>query len=101
MDKVNIYFIKNKQKFLNQMHYSRYHGGEISLSVDTGTVLKHSLTQHGSVLTLHSVTRGASGVYICTATNGVGQPATSQVNRESSVKNLGINTKIEKSSSYF
>ena len=58
----------------------RYHGGEISLSVDTGTILKHSLTQHGSVLTLHSVTRSASGVYICTARNGVGQPATSQVN---------------------
>ena len=41
--------------------------------------LKHSLTNHGSVLTLHSVTRAGSGVYICEATNGVGQPATDHI----------------------
>ena len=41
--------------------------------------LKHSLTNHGSVLTLHSVTRAASGLYLCQARNGVGQPATDHI----------------------
>ena len=41
--------------------------------------LKHSLTNHGSVLTLHSVTRSASGLYLCEASNGVGQPATDHI----------------------
>ena len=41
--------------------------------------LKHSLTNHGSVLTLHSVTRAASGLYLCEARNGVGQPAQDQI----------------------
>ena len=41
--------------------------------------LKHSLTNQGSVLTLHSVSRAASGLYLCQATNGVGQPATDHI----------------------
>ena len=36
----------------------------------------------GSVLTLHGVTRAASGVYMCRADNGVGQPATDKVRPE-------------------
>ena len=42
--------------------------------------VKHSLTNQGSVLTLHSVTRAASGLYLCRASNGVGQPAQDQIN---------------------
>ena len=42
--------------------------------------VKHSLTNQGSVLTLHSVSRAASGLYICRASNGVGQPAEDQIN---------------------
>ena len=46
---------------------------------DSLSSLKHSLTNHGSVLTLHSVTRAASGLYLCQARNGVGQPATDHI----------------------
>ena len=41
--------------------------------------LKHTLTNHGSVLTIHSVRKAASGLYICQARNGVGQPATDHI----------------------
>jgi hypothetical protein len=41
--------------------------------------LKHSLTNQGSVLTLHSVSRAASGLYLCQASNGVGEPATDHI----------------------
>ena len=37
------------------------------------------LEQEGPVLTLHSVTRDSTGAYICSAKNGVGKPAKSQV----------------------
>ena len=41
------------------------------------------MTCQGSVLTLHGVTRAASGVYMCRAANGVGQPATDKVQNKS------------------
>ena len=43
--------------------------------------VKHSLTNQGSVLTLHSVTRAASGEYLCRASNGVGPDATDKVQK--------------------
>ena len=43
------------------------------------STLKHSLTNQGLVLTLHSVSRAASGLYLCQASNGVGQPATDHI----------------------
>ena len=46
---------------------------------DINTV-QHSLNNQGSVLTLHSVTRAASGLYLCRAWNGVGEPATDKIN---------------------
>ena len=42
-------------------------------------ILSFLIFLQGSVLTLHGVTRAASGVYMCRASNGVGQPATEQV----------------------
>ena len=55
------------------MEWSRHRQGDIS-------TVQHSLNNQGSVLTLHSVSRAASGLYLCRASNGVGQPATDQIN---------------------
>ena len=59
--------------------FVRYHGGDRSISLESG--VKHSLTNQGSVLTLHSVTRAASGEYLCRASNGVGPDATDKVKK--------------------
>ena len=55
------------------VEWSRVRAGDLAS-------VKHSLTNQGSVLTLHSVSRAASGLYLCTASNGVGQPAQDQIN---------------------
>ena len=55
------------------VEWSRHRQGDIS-------TVQHSLNNQGSVLTLHSVSRAASGLYLCRASNGVGQPATDQIN---------------------
>ena len=55
------------------VEWSRHRAGELES-------VKHSTTNQGSVLTLHSVTRAASGLYLCRASNGVGQPAQDQIN---------------------
>ena len=56
--------------------WTRLHGsGQAPLE----SSVKHSLTNLGSVLTLHSVTRQASGEYLCSASNGVGSDATDKV----------------------
>lgn len=41
--------------------------------------LKHSLTNNGMVLTLHAITRAASGLYSCNASNGVGAAARAHI----------------------
>ena len=41
--------------------------------------IQHSLATRGAVLTLHSVTRAASGVFLCRASNGVGRAATDRI----------------------